>query len=251
MPREVPEPRFIEIGQSPRPVVAESKDLTWQRVTKFLRSRELAANTRKTYERNLQQFYTWLKQKPWHEVPHRDIDRYKQYLKVLPSKRGGTLSPATINQALATLKSFFKWLVVKDYISRNPTVTVELLKEPPKPPDALMEKQVEQMFAALSYRGELEMRDRAILHLLFHGHRAGEVSTLNISHYDGRRVHIKDAKWASDRLIPLKPDAITALTPTWDGWSEMASRPNWKPHYLSASPTTAEVGDWATAASTT
>ena len=251
MPREVPEPRFIEIGQPPRLTAVEPSDLTWQRVIEFLSSRELAANTIKTYERNLQQFCTWLEQKPWHEVTHRDIERYKRYLKALPSKRGGTLSPTTINQSLATLKSFFKWLVVMDYITRNPTVTVELLKEPPKPPDDLLEEQVEQMFAALSYRGELEMRDRAILHLLFHGHRAGEVSTLNISHYDGRRVHIKDAKWASDRLIPLKPDAITALTPTWDGWSEMASRPNWKPHYLSASPTTAEVGDWATAASTT
>ncbi|MEO1744746.1 MAG: phage integrase N-terminal SAM-like domain-containing protein [Cyanobacteria bacterium J06629_9] len=93
MSREVPEPRFIEIGLPPRPVVAEPKDLTWQRVTEFLRSRELAANTHKTYERNLQQFYTWLEQKPWREVTHRDIDRYKQYLKALPSKRGGTLSP--------------------------------------------------------------------------------------------------------------------------------------------------------------
>ncbi|MEO1744745.1 MAG: hypothetical protein AAFR99_23465 [Cyanobacteria bacterium J06629_9] len=37
-----------------------------------------------------------------------------------------------------------------------------------------MEEQVEQMFAALSYRGESEILDRAILHLLFHGHRGGE-----------------------------------------------------------------------------
>ncbi|MEO0373834.1 MAG: tyrosine-type recombinase/integrase [Cyanobacteria bacterium P01_A01_bin.17] len=216
MPREVPEPRFIEIGLPPCPVVAEPKDLTWQRVTEFLRSRELAANTRKTYERNLQQFYTWLEQKPWHEVTHRDIDRYKRYLKALPSKHGGTLSPATINQSLATLKSFFKWLVVKDYISRNPTVTVELLKEPPKLPDDLMEEQVEQMFAALSYRGDSEIRDRAILHLLFHGHRAGEVSTLNIRHYDGQRVQIEGAKWGSDGLIPLKPEAIFALDTYFD-----------------------------------
>ena len=217
MRREMPAPKFIEVG---RPSVAQTPappaDLGWQRVEEFLRVRELAANSKKAYERQLRQFYEWA-QKPWAQVTHRDIDRYKQHLKELPSKRGGFLSPATINQSLNSLRSFFKWLTVKDYISRNPTLTVESLKEPAKPPQDLEEKELGSLFDALDYRGSSEVRDRAIMHVLDHGFRASEVSNLDIKDYDGKRLDVQDAKWGSDGKVPLKPGAIAALD-SYLGW---------------------------------
>ncbi|EDX83464.1 Phage integrase, N-terminal SAM-like domain protein [Synechococcus sp. PCC 7335] len=216
MLREVPQPKFIEVGQPAVPPSAPPADLNWQRVEEFLRVRELAENTRKVYERQLRQFYEWVK-KPWQQVTHRDIDRYKQHLKALPSKRGGSLSPATINQSINSLKSFFKWLTVKDYISRNPTLTIEQLKDAPKPPKDLDEAEVDALFDGLNYRGESEVRDLAILQLLSHGLRAGEVSALNIEDYDGKRVHVLGAKWGSDGKVPLKPEAIMALD-SYLGW---------------------------------
>ena len=210
MLREMPKPQFVEVGQPVSLPPAPPADLNWQRVEEFLRVRELAENTRKVYERQLRQFSEWVQQ-PWPQVTHRDIDRYKQYLKELPSKRGGSLSPATINQSINSLKSFFKWLTVKDYISRNPTLTIEQLKDAPKPPKDLDEAETTALFNALNYRANSEVRDRAILQLLSHGLRAGEVSALNIKDYDGRRLHILGAKWGSDGKVPLKPEAITAL----------------------------------------
>lgn len=218
MPREMPKPKFIEIGKPVAPVAEPSTaDFTWQRVLEFLRSRELSNNTCMAYERQLKQFYDWLDHKPWQEVIHRDIDRYKQHLKTLPSKRGGTLSSGTINQAIATLKSFFKWLTVKDYINRNPTLTIEMVKEPPKPPADLDDAQVGALFDALSYRGNSEVRDRALLHVLDHGLRANEVCNLNVQDYDGRRLAIHNAKWGSDGQVPLKPQAISAID-SYLGW---------------------------------
>ena len=216
MPRPMPKPKFIEVG---RPIVQAAPPPTalgWQRVEEFLQVRELAENSKKAYERQLRQFYEWV-QKPWQSVTHRDIDRYKLYLKELPSKRGGSLSPATINQSLNALRGFFKWLTVKDYISRNPTLTVELLKIPPQLPKDLDDKEVGLLTDALSYRGESEVRDRAILHVLAHGLRASEVSALAIQNYDGKRLDIEDAKWGSDGRVPLKPEAISALD-SYLGW---------------------------------
>lgn len=135
----------------------------------------------------------------------------------MPSKRGGTLSPGTINQAISTLKAFFKWLTVKDYITRNPTLTVEQVKEPPKPPADLEKTEVDALFAALDYRGEAEARDRALLHVLRHGLRANEVCALNISNYDGKRLEVVGAKWGSDGRVPLKSEAIMALD-SYLGW---------------------------------
>ncbi|MFG6100517.1 integrase [Leptolyngbyaceae cyanobacterium CCMR0082] len=217
MARDIPEPTFIEFGQVAKAPVRVAEDLSWQRVVEFLRSRELSANTLKAYERQLQLFYAWTQNRHWHDITHRDVDRYKQHLKNQPSKRGGRLAPTTTNQALATLKSFFKWLTVKDYITRNPTLTIEFLKEPAKPPRDLADAQVDQLFEVLAYRGDSEVRDRAILQVLNHGLRAREVCGLDISDYDGRRLRVREAKWGSDGLVPLKPNAISALD-SYLGW---------------------------------
>ena len=216
MLRELPAPKFIEIGRPVATPPAPPADLNWQRVEEFLRVRELAENTKKAYERQLQQFYDWV-QKPWAQITHRDIDRYKQHLKELPSKRGGSLSPATINQSINSLKSYFKWLTVKDYIPRNPTLTIEQVKEPPKPPKDLPQPAFDALFDALIYRGESEVRDHAILQVLSHGLRASEVSKLNTQDYDGRRLAVLEVKWGSDGRVPLKPKAISALD-TYLGW---------------------------------
>lgn len=210
MPRQMPKPQFIEVGRPLAQPPAPPVDLQWQRVEEFLRVRELATNTKKAYERQLRQFDCWM-QKPWQAVTHRDIDRYKQHLKESRSKHGGPLSPGTINQAINTLKSFFKWLTVKDYITRNPTLTVEQVKEPPKAPADLDPVEVEALFDALSFRGESVVRDLAILHVLAHGLRASEVSKLDIGDYDRRRFDVTGAKWGSDGKVPLKPEAVAAI----------------------------------------
>ena len=216
MPRPMPKPKFIEVGRPKAQAVTPLTEIGWQRVEEFLQVRELAENSKKAYERQLRQFYEWV-QKPWQVVTHRDVDRYKLHLKALPSKRGGFLSPATINQSLNALRSFFKWLTVKDYISRNPTLTIEPLRVPPKLPQDLDEKDVDLLSDALVYRGEMEVRDRAILHALAHGLRASEVSALDIQNYDGKRLDVQDAKWGSDGKVPLKPAAIAAID-SYLGW---------------------------------
>ena len=97
-------------------------DLRWMRVEEFLRSREIRPNTRKAYERDLKQFMDWT-DKGWHEITSRDLDRYKTYLKTEPNHRGTLRKSATINRSLAALQSFFKWLTVRDYISKPKFLT--------------------------------------------------------------------------------------------------------------------------------
>ncbi|NJR52681.1 MAG: site-specific integrase, partial [Leptolyngbyaceae cyanobacterium CSU_1_3] len=71
--------------RSPQPAPA---DLRWSRVEEFFRSRELRPNTRKSYERAFKAILGWT-DKGWQDLTARDIDRYKEYLKALPSARGG------------------------------------------------------------------------------------------------------------------------------------------------------------------
>jgi len=155
--------------------------------------------------------------KPWHDVTHRDLDRYKVYLQSSPSARGGKPSTATINRALAALQSFFKWLTAKDYISRNPTLTLEKPKADPLLPQELKAVEVVALYAALGYRGESEARDTALLRVLEHGLRASEVAALNVGDYDGTLLQIRQAKAGSVGSVPLFKEARQALD-AYLGW---------------------------------
>jgi len=85
----------------------------WLRVQEFLRAKALAPTTLKAYGGELRRFCDWT-DKAWHQVTRRDIERYKQNLQSRHSKRGKPRSPEPIRRALATLQSFFRWLVICD-----------------------------------------------------------------------------------------------------------------------------------------
>ncbi|MEM8715590.1 MAG: phage integrase N-terminal SAM-like domain-containing protein, partial [Cyanobacteria bacterium P01_G01_bin.4] len=130
----MPEFRYFDrSNSSTKPEEAEEpQDWRWLRVEEFLRSRELADKTLKAYRRELKLFADWTP-KGWHELTVRDCDRYKDYLVNRPSARGGKLSAASVNLALAALQSFLKWMVARDYMAKNPMGLVERPQlEPPR-----------------------------------------------------------------------------------------------------------------------
>jgi integrase/recombinase XerD len=55
--------------------------------------------------------------------------------------------------------------------------------------------------------GEAGGRDRALIHLLSHGLRAGEVVNLNLAAFDGRILFLADTKTDEPRLVPLRRES--------------------------------------------
>ena len=193
--------------QPAKPTLA---DLRWMRVEEFLRSREIRPNTHKAYERDLKQLIDWTP-KGWHEITSRDLDRYKNFLKTEPNHRGKLRKSATINRSLAALQSFFKWLTVRDYITKNPALLLEKLKSDPVLPQEFSQNEVDNLYQAICDRGFHSCRDRALLHLIDHGLRASEIQGLNVGDYDGQRIHIREAKADSVGSVPLLSKARRAI----------------------------------------
>ena len=225
MAKPDPIPTFIEVGslaQSSEPSeTAQENPVEMDWVDEFLCDREIRPNTKKAYVRQLRGFQVWCEFKHWGEIDDVDIRKYKAHLKSQPTKSGKIgLSPASINQALATIHSFYKWLTAKRYIVYNPTLNVEKV-----PPDPIETKDMEitavrQLADGLDYRGQresLSIRDTAIFELLKHGLRATEVSNLNIGDYNGQAIQVTGAKWRSDGAVPLSPKARQALE-SYLGW---------------------------------
>ena len=173
-------------------------DLRWRRVEEFLTARTLTPNSQRAYRRELQRFLDWT-DRAWAEVTPRQIAQFKAHL----LEQG--LSTNSTNRALATLKSFFAWLMkaYPETIQHNPTPAVSLEKVPLPPPRDLSEPELVALYSALGQRGETKLRDTALLAVLSHGLRAGEVCGLNVSDYDGVRLTICKAKDDSTGTVPL------------------------------------------------
>ena len=213
MIQSIPQPKLILVsGDRPQaqPKTKDPADFRWGLVEEFLRSRELSANSRKAYSRNLREFLNWT-DKGLNQISARDIDRYKEHLKTLPSKRGGTLSTATINQYLYSLQSFFRWLTAREYIERDPMLMLEKLKPDPVRSLEWSDDEVKALFEVLPQREQTLWRDQAMLWILLHGLRASEVAALNIQDFDGKRLHILEAKDDSVGTVPLLAEGIEAI----------------------------------------
>jgi integrase/recombinase XerD len=197
--------------QSALPLQRKSPaDMRWARVEEYLRSRELRPNTRKCYEREFKAFLGWT-DKGWQDITVRDMDRYKEYLKDLPSGRGGKRSTATINLSLSALQSIFKWLCARDYIGKDPMMLIEKPTPDPVESQEWSADEVKRLFDATLQRKKTEVRDQALLWVLLHGLRAREVEGLNVADFDGKRVQIREAKDDSVGQVPLLPEAIRVL----------------------------------------
>ncbi|HEY9627317.1 MAG TPA: site-specific integrase [Coleofasciculaceae cyanobacterium] len=80
-----------------------SPDLRDWQIEEFLRQTGKADNTQRTYRGQLKRFAAW-SHKSWLNVSSSDLGKYRRDLKL----KG--LKPASVNQALNTLRSFYNWL---------------------------------------------------------------------------------------------------------------------------------------------
>ena len=78
------------------------------------------------------------------------------------------LSPKSINRKLATLKSFFKYLIKRCSIKLNPTSGINSLKTNQKIPEFIKEKDMMYLFDNLELEDSFKgIRDLLILELLY------------------------------------------------------------------------------------
>ena len=184
-------------------------DIRWVRVLEFLRSNNLAPNSRKLYERELKRFLGWI-ELHYHELRPRHLGQYKEYLRdELRTDAGKPLSKSSINAGIAALKSFFKWMcyTYPDIIATNPILGIKLEKVPLPPAQSLTPEQMERVWPALELLGETKQRDTALVHILIHGLRAGEVVQLNVGSFDGKLLFLPDTKTNEPRLVPLRQES--------------------------------------------
>jgi len=122
-------------------------------------------------------------------------------------------SPATTARKIATLRSFYKWMLKRGTCHTNPMLLIRTPKQTKRLPKAITVEQVEKLLSVPDNRDTLGSRDRAILETLYStGVRVSELVELNRNDLDqvGQTVNIR-GKGKKERIVPLGSHAIAAI----------------------------------------
>ncbi len=139
-----------------------------------------------------------------------DTDAVRVFMNHLREKN---YCKSTSARKLATLRSFYKFLVRRGYATENPVAPIRTPKQDKRLPKYLDIGDVEKLLSNPDTTTLLGSRDRAMLETLYStGMRVSELVALDINDLDLQtnavRVHGKGKK---QRVIPIGPGAVQAI----------------------------------------
>ena len=172
---------------------------------KYLKfEKRFSDHTIKSYKIDLFQFEKFLlKQYKIHKIESSDHKTIRSWIINLSSN---DFTSTTINRKIASLKSFFKYLISRENINKNPSKKIPSLKKERRLPKFIKENDMKLIFDKSKFENnELDMRDLLILELLYGtGIRLSELINLKLRDYDKTKSQIKVlGKRNKERIIPL------------------------------------------------
>jgi len=206
--------------ENPRPNHRVAADGSVQAFERYLVSeRNLSENTRTGYLMDLEQFAAvlWGELAPpydWSSVSDNDARRFVMRL----SEAGS--SPATIGRKIASVRSFYRFLIREEIVLDNPMAVIRAPRKAKRVPRVLTPDELDRFlaqplkdFAAGTLDEYPALRDAAIFELLYStGCRISEAISLvwgQIGWRDGKViVHGKGSK---DRLVILGSHSLASL----------------------------------------
>jgi integrase/recombinase XerC len=166
--------------------------------------------TVKSYKTDLQEFSSFMRKNGksnFSEIDRKDIRSFMGELLSYGYKK------SSVSRKLSAIKSFCKFLERNKIIKGNPSVSVKTPKTEKCIPSFLSEEEVRTMLDFSALNKELDVRNKAILELLYAtGIRASELVNLDLSMFDREvkllRVYGKGKK---ERIIPVAKAAFESL----------------------------------------
>jgi integrase/recombinase XerC len=125
---------------------------------------------------------------------------------------------STTARKLATLRSFYKFLIRRGQVSANPLSSIRTPKQEKRLPKCLDLEQVQRLLDAPGDADLLSARDKAMLEVLYSsGIRVSELVELEMSDLDLQEGVLRvRGKGRKDRLTPIGSQAIKALRRYFD-----------------------------------
>jgi integrase/recombinase XerD len=177
-------------------------DVTWM-------ERGLAQNTLAAYRADLLALQRWLESRGIGiaEAGRADLLAY------LALRAQAGAKPGSTARQLSSFRRFFRHLLRERRITTDPTAEIAAPRLGRRLPKALSEAEVETLLAAPAGDGPLELRDRAMLEMLYAtGLRVSELVSLKYTQINLNQGVVRvTGKGSRERLVPLGAQAIDML----------------------------------------
>jgi len=179
-------------------------------VAKLEHEKGFSEHTLRAYHKDLLQFDNFLKAEKRTSLESVNHLLLRRFLAVLRSKN---YSKTTIARKLASIRSFFKFLICEGELVANPFEMLRTPKQDKKLPHFLSITEVDVLLKTPDSSTVMGLRDMAIMETLYStGIRISELVGLDEGHIDSLAGMIKaQGKGKKERLVPIGSHAIKAI----------------------------------------
>ena len=175
----------------------------------FLKNDKKASkNTLQSYERDIMQFYRYITENKivYTKANEEDIKKYFKHLEEIGKK------PSTISRNLATIRSFYQYLLKVRKTKKDPTEKVQAPKIEKRAPSILSAQEIELLLdqpKSVELKG---IRDKAMLEFAYAtGMRVTEIISLDVDDVNLEEGYVTCKSETKQRNIPLGSLSLKAL----------------------------------------
>lgn len=140
------------------------------------------------------------------------------------------IHPRSQARILSGIRSFYRFLIMEDYLDADPT---ELLESPQiglKLPEVMTVEEIDQLIGSIDRGTKEGQRNRAILETLYScGLRVSELCNLKLSdlYFDEGFIKV-EGKGNKQRLVPISPRAIKEINLYFTDRNQMKIKPDFE-----------------------
>ncbi|MDK2977791.1 MAG: integrase/recombinase XerD [Bacteroidales bacterium] len=171
----------------------------------------LSQNTIMSYERDIRKFVRFLEINNLKVSPEEiTLSHLKDFIGWINEMELHARSQARI---ISGLKAFYKYLIIEDYIDKDPTMLLETPNIGRKLPEVLSIEEIDRIIGAIDLSNPQGQRNKAIIETLYScGLRVSELINLRITNLFFKDGFIKvSGKGNKERLVPIGQKAIKEI----------------------------------------
>ena len=171
----------------------------------LLLEKKYSKNTINSYKNDLEKFKNYFQNKNLKNITNNDIKNYIQNLnKIMNAK--------SVSRNISTLKSFYKYLLLDNYINKTPLNNIAMPKIKKDLPKILSEEEIEKLLN-FELKDAYDYRNKSMIELMYSsGLRVSELINLKITDIDLDIEVVRIfGKGSKERIIPLGEYAVNAL----------------------------------------
>ena len=172
--------------------------------------RGLSKNTLLAYARDLNKLAAWAEENDLNPLQI----TYPHLSNFLTSVYNENMAARSQSRLISAIKTYYKYLILEDYLEENPSDLLETPKLGRKLPDVLNQTEIDQIIGAIDLSKQGGERNRAMLETLYGcGLRVSELINLRISDLFLKQNLIRViGKGNKERVVPINPIAIKYIS---------------------------------------